>query len=75
MSSTIYIKQESRTHCWMLLRESDSLLDATARVGLTVRRRVGKNPGFFKKTQPGWVFLGFIGFYWVLLGFIGYFWV
>jgi hypothetical protein len=31
--------------------------------------RVGKNP-VYKKTQPGWVFLGFIGLYWVLLGFI-----
>jgi hypothetical protein len=29
--------------------------------------RVGKNPGFFKKTQPGWVF-------WVLLGFFGFYW-
>ena len=35
--------------------------------------RVGKNPGFFNKTQPSgffWVLLGFwgfIGFYWVLL--------
>jgi hypothetical protein len=28
--------------------------------------RVGKNPGFFKKNQPG-------GFFWVLLGFIGFF--
>jgi len=28
--------------------------------------RVGKNPGFFKKTQPSgfvWVFLGFFGFF------------
>jgi hypothetical protein len=39
------------------------------------RRRVGKNPGFFKKTQPSgffWVFLGFFGFFgffWVFLGF------
>jgi hypothetical protein len=37
--------------------------------------RVGKNPGFFKKTQPSgffWVFLGFLGFFgffWVFLGF------
>ena len=37
--------------------------------------RVGKNPGFFNKTQPSgvfWVLLGFwgfIGFYWVFLGF------
>jgi hypothetical protein len=37
--------------------------------------RVGKNPGFFKKTQPSgffWVFLvffGFFGFFWVFLGF------
>jgi hypothetical protein len=33
--------------------------------------RVGKNPGFFKKTQPSgffWVFLGFLGFF-------GFFWV
>ncbi len=30
--------------------------------------RVGKNPGFFKKTQPG-------GFFWVLLGFFGFYWV
>ena len=43
--------------------------------------RVGKNPGFFKKTQkPGFfkknrVLLGFFGFYWVLLGFFGFFWV
>jgi hypothetical protein len=32
--------------------------------------RVGKNPGFFKKTQPSgffWVFLGFFGFFWVFL--------
>ena len=39
------------------------------------RIRVGKNPGFFNKTQPSgffWVLLGFwgfIGFYWVFLGF------
>jgi len=33
---------------------------------------VQKNPGIFKKAQPGWVFWGFIGFYWVL-GFIGFF--
>jgi len=42
------------------------------------RSRVGKNPGFFKKTQPGgffWVLLGFFGFYWVLLGFFGFYWV
>ena len=32
--------------------------------------RVQKNPFFLKKAQPGWVFLGFIGF-WVLLGFFG----
>ncbi len=38
--------------------------------------RVGKNPGFFKKTQPSgffWVFLGFLGFFgffWVFLGFL-----
>ncbi len=35
--------------------------------------RVGKNPGFFKKTQPGGffgAFWGFFGFYWVLLGFL-----
>jgi hypothetical protein len=38
--------------------------------------RVGKNPGFFKKTQPSgffWVFLGFFGFFgffWVFLGFL-----
>jgi hypothetical protein len=34
--------------------------------------RVGKNPGFFKKPNPGGVF----GFYWVLLvflSFIGFF--
>ncbi len=34
--------------------------------------RVGKNPGFFKKTQPSgffWVFFGFFGFFWVFLGF------
>ncbi len=37
--------------------------------------RVGKNPGFLKKTQPSgffWVFLGFFGFFgffWVFLGF------
>ena len=39
--------------------------------------RVGKNPGFFKKTQWGgffWVLLGFIGFFWVLLGFFGFYW-
>ncbi len=30
--------------------------------------RVGKNPGFFKKTQPSGFFLGF-------LGFLGVFWV
>ena len=28
--------------------------------------RVGKNPGFFKKTQPS-------GFFWVFLGFLGFF--
>ena len=36
-----------------------------------VQSRVGKNPGFFDKTQP-------TGFFWVLLGFTGYtgfFWV
>ena len=36
--------------------------------------RVGKNPGFFNKTQPSgffWVLLGF----WGLLGFIVFFWV
>jgi len=32
-----------------------------------------EKPGCQKKAQPGWVFLGFIGFYWVL-GFIGFFW-
>jgi len=32
--------------------------------------RVQKNPGFFKKAQPGWVLLGFIGFG-VLLVFFG----
>jgi hypothetical protein len=43
---------------------------------IVVDTRVGKNPGFFKKTQPGgffwvfWVLLGFIGFFWVLLGFL-----
>jgi hypothetical protein len=37
----------------------------------TVKDRVGKNPGFFKKPNPG----GLFGFYWVLLGFIGYCWV
>jgi hypothetical protein len=54
---------------------------------LKVKVRVGKNPGFIKKTQPGgffWVLLGFIGFfgfYWVLLvflgfiGFFGFYWV
>ncbi len=37
--------------------------------------RVGKNPGFFKETQPSgffWVFgffFGFFGFSWVFLGF------
>jgi len=31
------------------------------------RVRVQKNPGIFKKAQPGWVFLG-------VLGFIGFFW-
>ncbi len=41
-----------------------------------VTGRVGKNPGFFKKTQPSgffWVFLGFFGFFgffWVFLGFL-----
>jgi hypothetical protein len=41
----------------------------------TLEARVGKNPGFFKKTQPSgffWVFLvffGFFGFFWVFLGF------
>jgi hypothetical protein len=44
--------------------------------GLAKTRVFSKNPnpggfGFFKKTQPGWVFLGFIGFYWLFLGFIG----
>jgi hypothetical protein len=36
--------------------------------------RVGKNPGFFKKTQPSgffWVFWVFWGFF----GFFGFFWV
>jgi hypothetical protein len=28
--------------------------------------RVGKNPGFFQKTQPS-------GFFWVFLGFLGFF--
>jgi hypothetical protein len=35
-----------------------------------VESRVGKNPGFFKKTQPSvffWFFLGFLGFF-------GFFW-
>jgi hypothetical protein len=31
-------------------------------------RRVGKNPGFFKKTQPS-------GFFWVFLVFFWVFWV
>jgi hypothetical protein len=38
---------------------------------LAILFRVGKNPGFFKKTQPSgffWVFLGFLGFF-------GFFWV
>jgi hypothetical protein len=29
--------------------------------------RVGKNPGFLKKAQPG-------GFFWVLMGFVGFYW-
>jgi len=37
--------------------------------------RVGKNPGFFEKTQPKWVFSGFIGFFRVLSGFFGFYWV
>jgi hypothetical protein len=32
--------------------------------------RVGKNPGFFKKAQPGGFFLGFFGFYWFFLIFV-----
>ncbi len=38
--------------------------------------RVGKNPGFLKKTQPSgvfWVFgffLGFLGFFWVFWVFL-----
>jgi hypothetical protein len=49
----------------------ENLLGNTART----HGRVGKNPGFFKKTQPGgffWVLLGFFGFYWVLLGFFNF---
>jgi hypothetical protein len=43
---------------------------------LALETRVGKNPGFFKKTQPSgffWFFLGFFGFFgffWVFLGFL-----
>jgi hypothetical protein len=33
--------------------------------------RVGKNPGFFKKTQPRGFFCFFLGFF----GFFGFFWV
>jgi hypothetical protein len=32
-----------------------------------------QKPGFNKKNQPRWFFLGFIGFYWGFLGFIGVF--
>jgi hypothetical protein len=38
--------------------------------------RVGKNPGFFKKTQPSgffWVFLGFFGFFGFFCVFLGFF--
>ena len=35
--------------------------------------RVGKNPGFFEKTQPTRVFSGFIGFFRVFSGFFGFF--
>jgi hypothetical protein len=51
----------------------------TARNKTREYARVGKNPGFFKKTQPSgffwvfWVFLGFFGFFWVFLGFFGVF--
>jgi hypothetical protein len=34
---------------------------------------LAKTRVFKKKTQPGRVFLGFIGFHWVFLGFIGFF--
>ncbi len=39
-----------------------------------VCHRVGKNPGFFKKTQPSG-FFGFFWFFWGFLGFLGFFWV
>jgi hypothetical protein len=35
------------------------------------KTRVGKNPVFFKKTQPS----GFFGFFWFFFGFFGFFWV
>jgi hypothetical protein len=37
-------------------------------LGFGTVNRVGKNPGFFKKTQPS----GFFGFFWFFLGFLGF---
>jgi hypothetical protein len=61
-------RSEIRDPGWVKIR----ILDKHSGSATMVATRVGKNPGFFKKTQPSgffWVSLGFFGVFWVFLGF------
>ena len=48
------IRKEPRRIYWQFDNSNQSV---------SIYNRAGKNPGFFKKTQPTWVFLGFLGFF------------
>ncbi len=69
-SVTVYAK--TTVHCspaLVLIQNEAADSGADPREAGGSGGRVGKNPGFFKKTQPS----GFFWVFWVFLGFLGFF--
>jgi hypothetical protein len=60
------LNPESEMRIWIQIWIQEQEIDQNQQINPAFQNRVGKNPVFFKKTQPS-------GFFWVFLGFMGFF--